>query len=90
MQKNLLGPTFLLKRRSLHLTQDEVCSRLNQLGIGMDRTALSRIEWGNRTLTDIEMIGLVQVLELDPEEVIRNLLEGSGKKKGYGCIPYPC
>ena len=82
MQKNLLGPTFLLKRRSLHLTQDEVCSRLNQLGIGMDRTALSRIEWGNQTLTDIEMIGLSQVLELNLQEVIGNLLEGSENEKG--------
>ena len=73
MNGNLLGPTLLLKRRELHLTQAEVCSKLKVIGVQLDRTALSRIEWGRRTLTDIELIGFVQVLGLNLQEVVENL-----------------
>ena len=67
--KNLIGDKVKLLRKEKNLSQQEVSDRLETLAIYICRGSISRIEDKSRTVTDIELYGLSQVLETSIEDL---------------------
>ena len=69
--KNVVGPRIRELRRqgSRTTTQEELVARLQAAGIDIDQSALSRIENGERQVTDIEILGICGALGVGVEEM---------------------
>lgn len=69
-KKNLCGKQIYLVRTGQYdkkykkITQDELAARLQVIGLDIDRTAISKIESGNRSLTDEEVLLFAKVLNV--------------------------
>ena len=61
-QKNLIGKNVRKYRKTLKMTQKELSEKLEVMAIYICRGSISRIEDQSRTVTDIELYGLAQVL----------------------------
>lgn len=67
--KNLIGDKVKQLRKEKNLSQQQVSDKLETLAIYICRGSISRIEDKSRTVTDIELYGLSQVLETSIEEL---------------------
>lgn len=63
-QKNMVGKKVRQLRLKKHLTQQELSAKLETMAIYICRGSVSRIEDQSRTVTDIELYGLSQVLSV--------------------------
>lgn len=61
-QKNMIGENVREIRKKNKLSQQQVADRLETMAIYVCRGSISRIEDCSRTVTDIELYGLSQVL----------------------------
>ena len=61
-QKNMIGKKVRELRKKKKLSQQQVADRLETMAIYVCRGSISRIEDCSRTVTDIELYGLSQVL----------------------------
>lgn len=73
---NLVGERVHELRRKKKLSQQQLSDKLETLGIYICRGSVSRVEDCSRTVTDIELYGLAQILnvaigELFPEKIRR-------------------
>lgn len=59
---NLCGRRVARFRTEMKISQRELADRLQLVGLDMDKNAVQRIEAGKRFVTDIELVGLSQVL----------------------------
>ena len=64
--KNVVGPKIreARHRTGRSITQAQLAARLQAIGVDLDPSAISRIESGNRLITDIEILGVCQVLKI--------------------------
>jgi HTH-type transcriptional regulator, cell division transcriptional repressor len=63
-RKNMIGPRVRVARlrgRAV-ITQQDLSARLAVLGIDIDRTAISKIEAGERLVADFELLALARAL----------------------------
>ena len=67
--KNLIGGNLKKLRRKLKVSQAELSCKLELLGVYVCRGAISRIEDYSRTVTDIELFAIAEVLGVDPKEL---------------------
>lgn len=67
-QKNLIGNKVKQLRKEKNLSQQQLSEKLETLAIYICRGSISRIEDGSRTVTDIELFGLSQVLSTPIEK----------------------
>lgn len=68
---NLCGPHLKRIRQEQHLTLMDVQATLElDYGIALDRTNLGRIENGERTVTDVELVVLAHLLGVSLERLI--------------------
>jgi len=51
-------------RSGLRVTQGDLAARLQALGVNLDRTAISKIESGRRTITDVEIAAISEALKV--------------------------
>lgn len=72
-QKNLIGDKVRQLRKAKNLSQQQVSDRLETLAIYICRGSISRIEDKSRTVTDIELYGLSQVLDTPIEEFFHHM-----------------
>lgn len=63
-KKNIVGNNVKFFRKQQHMSQQELSNRLEILAIYICRGSISRIEDQTRTVTDIELWGLSQVLKV--------------------------
>ena len=63
-RQNLVGPQVRRARLARGLSQQQLADRLETVAVYICRGSLSRIESGQRTVTDIELWGLSQVLNV--------------------------
>ena len=68
-KKNLIGKNLKKLRTNLKLSQQDLSNKLELLGIYICRGSISRIEDYSRTVTDIELFALAQVLGVDPKDL---------------------
>lgn len=77
-KKNICGKQIYLIRTGQYdnehkkITQDILAARLQIIGLDIDRTAISRIESGSRSLTDDEVLFFAKVLNV-PVEILYGL-----------------
>ena len=64
--RNVLGPRIreARYRTGQKVTQEQLATRLQSLGVDLDRTAISKIEIGRRPMTDIEIIAVAKALDV--------------------------
>ena len=70
-QKNLVGKKVKMLRKERHMSQQQLSDKLETLAIYVCRGSVSRIEDGSRTVTDIELYGLSQVLSVPIDEFFK-------------------
>ena len=61
---NIVGKNIRQLRRKRKMTQQALSNRLELLGVYVCRGSVSRIEYGLRTVTDIELLAISKVLEV--------------------------
>ena len=61
-QKNMIGDKVRKLRKEKNMSQQHLSDKLETLAIYICRGSISRIEDQTRTVTDIELYGLAQVL----------------------------
>ena len=67
--KNLIGGNLKQIRTKLKISQQELSNKLELLGVYVCRGSISRIEDYSRTVTDIELFAIAEVLGVDPKEL---------------------
>lgn len=67
--KNLIGGNLKKLRIKLKISQQELSNKLELLGVYVCRCSVSRIEDYSRTVTDIELFAIAEVLGIDPKEL---------------------
>ncbi len=69
---NMVGQTVRRLRQERGLSQRTLSERLETLAVYICRGSISRIEEGRRTVTDIELYGLAQVLGVRVDELFQS------------------
>ena len=67
--KNLIGRNLRKLRLKLKISQQELSNKLELLGVYVCRGSISRIEDYSRTVTDIELFAIAEVLGVDLSEL---------------------
>jgi len=67
--KNMIGRRVKELRLQRGMTQQDLSDRLEELAIYVCRGSVSRIEEQLRTVTDIELYGIAQVLQVPVTEL---------------------
>lgn len=70
-QKNMIGKKVRQLRKDQNMSQAELSAKLETLAIYICRGSISRIEDQSRTVTDIELYGLSQVLSTPVEDFFK-------------------
>lgn len=71
-QKNLIGGNLKKIRTKLKVSQQELSNKLELLGVYVCRGSISRIEDYSRTVTDIELFAIAEVLKIDVKELYQS------------------
>lgn len=61
-KNNICGRNVARFRTEMGISQRELADRMQLVGLDMDKNAIQRIEAGKRFVTDIEIVGLADVL----------------------------
>lgn len=70
-KQNMVGPRIKQLRLEKGMTQKTLAERLEILAVYVCRGTISRIEEQKRTITDIELIGIAEVLQVDISELFK-------------------
>lgn len=65
---NITGSKVKYYRKKKKMSQQQLSDKLETLAIYICRGSISRIEDGSRTITDIELYGLSQILQIPIEK----------------------
>jgi transcriptional regulator with XRE-family HTH domain len=68
-KKNLIGGNLKKLRSERNLSQQDLSCKLELLGVYICRGSISRIEDYSRTVTDIELFAIAEVLSVDIAEL---------------------
>ena len=68
-KKNLIGKNLKKLRSARKMSQQELSNKLELLGVYVCRGSISRIEDYSRTVTDIELYAIAEVLGADINEL---------------------
>jgi len=70
-KNNIIGENLGRIREQQKLSQQELSNKLETLAVYICRGSISRIENGQRTVTDIELAGLAEVLGVSLDELFQ-------------------
>lgn len=68
-EMNLIGDNVRKYRKARKISQQKLSDSLELLGVYVCRGSISRIEDKSRTVTDIELFAIAQVLNISIEEL---------------------
>lgn len=74
-KNNLTGEKIKQYRKERKMSQQQLSAKLETLAVYICRGSISRIEDGSRTVTDIELYGLSQILQVPIEKFFENYLK---------------
>ena len=69
-KRNLCGENVAALRKGLKISQRELADRLQLAGLDIDKNAVQRIECGKRFVTDIELVVLSDVLNVELSRLV--------------------
>ena len=68
---NICGKKVAELRKEMKISQRALADKLQIIGLDVDKNAVQRIECGKRFVTDIEIAGILKVLEINFEDLIK-------------------
>jgi transcriptional regulator with XRE-family HTH domain len=68
--KNLCGPAVKKARFLLELSQEQLAAKGQRMGWDVSRDVLAKIEGQSRWVSDIELVLLAELLEIDAKELL--------------------
>lgn len=68
--KNLIGNKVLKFRHANNIKQKDFLAQLQSAGLDISSTSLSRLEWQERTVSDIEIIKISKVMNTTPNKIL--------------------
>ena len=68
-KKNLIGANLKKLRTERKMSQQDISNKLELLGVYVCRGSVSRIEDHSRTVTEIELYAIAEVLNVNPTEL---------------------
>ena len=71
-KKNIVGLHIRRARKESQLTQLKLATKLQLLGLKIDRTSIAKIESGRRPVSDIEIIAIVKVLNVSISSLFKD------------------
>lgn len=73
MGRNIVGPRVRQARLAgkPRITQKELVARLQVLGMMIDQSGLSKIENGQRPVSDAEVVALAKALKISPLSLLQ-------------------
>lgn len=80
--KNMVGKKVKYYRKAAKMSQQKLSDKLEVLAIYICRGSVSRIEDQTRTVTDIELWGLSQILKVPIDAFFEEACDRSGHEKG--------
>ena len=69
-KKNISGDRIHQARTTMRLSQADLAARMQVKGVGIEREAVSKIETGDRFVTDYELMVFAKVLGVSVEWLI--------------------
>lgn len=73
-KRNIVGSLVSSLRKSIRISQNELAGRLQLLGWDVHKNAISQIEQGTRSVTDVELCLLAEVLSVPAPDLLRDAL----------------
>lgn len=70
--KNISGERIYQVRTSRHMTQLELAAKMQLQGVTIEREAISKIETGNRLVTDYELVAFSKVFRVTLDWLTEN------------------
>lgn len=71
---NITGTRIKALRKKMGLTQDQVVAKMQLAGIQIDQKAISRLESGDRVITDYELLILSEILRTSVDQILKDSL----------------
>lgn len=71
---NLIGANVKKYRKKKKISQQYLSNQLELLGVYVCRGSISRIEDHSRTVTDIELFAIAEILKVDVKDLFDNNL----------------
>lgn len=71
---NITGQRIKELRIQRGLTQEQLAARMQTAGIQINQKAISRIESGDRIITDYELMCLAEILRVSINQLLNNSL----------------
>lgn len=68
---NVCGKNIASIRKEMSISQRKLADMLQLVGLDVDKNAIQRIECGKRFVTDIELISLKRVLNVNYEDLLK-------------------
>lgn len=65
VRKNIIGERLKIYRKQNKITQEDLSARLQLKGLTLDRTAISKIERGERLVPNYEVVAIAKSLKVD-------------------------
>ncbi len=76
---NAIGDKIKKYRKQNHMTQEQLCSKLQLLGIDMSVNSLKKIEVGNRIIKEYELASFTKILNVSADELLKDCVENLAK-----------
>ena len=76
-KKNIIGSHVRKARKEAKITQIDLAARLQVLGIKIDQAGMSKLEGGNRPVTDIEVAAIAKILKVPISRLFKENDEAS-------------
>ena len=71
-KKNIVSDNVRLLRVKNQMTQQDLASKMQTLGVNMDQQMISRIESTDRIVTDYELACLCHIFKVQPQDLWGN------------------
>lgn len=76
-ERNLIGPKIKYFRKKLGISQSIIADMLNEKGINVDRTIISKMENQSREIYDYEIVAIAEILEVSILELFTDFKDCS-------------
>ena len=63
-KKNIIGPRVRKARKDSGITQMELATQLQLMGVTIDRSGIAKLESGIRPVSDIEVAAIAKILKV--------------------------
>ena len=70
--KNISGERVYQARTSRHMTQADLAAKMQVMGVTIEREAISKIETGDRLVTDYELAAFARIFHVTLDWLIEN------------------